>query len=188
MFKAKHPLAFLPVSFGLLVLVLSLFLVVIKTNSTSSQDSNVKASREPGALSLSPSTETLNFKSGSYYSSGLVISSGDQAVKRVDVQVQFDPTLVMVDPQINSGSVLDTTTLSQVDNRQGRIYLSAENNQAKKANGILASFRFQPLRSGLIKFSLQFNGAEAVDDSNIINSSGEDMLTSVANGEYVVNP
>lgn len=189
MFKPKHPFAFLPVSMGLIVLVLSLFLVVIKTADTSpasTQNPNVKAGSDQVSLVISPALGNFAFKAGSFYPSGLVLFSDTQEVKRVDVKIHFDPTLVMVDTELNPGTAMDNVAVVQVDNAAGTIFFSAENFEPKTASGILLGFRFQPKKVGTVRFSVEYAGSGLLDDSNVITAENADALTLVEDAEYVI--
>lgn len=182
MFKPKHPLAFLPMSMGFIVLVLSLFLAVIKTADTgpaSTQSSRVKAGSGQVSLAISPAKQNFSFKEGSFYPVGLVLSSESEKVKRVDVKIHFDASIVSVDAKLSPGTVLDNVALAQVDNKIGVIIISAENFEPKTASGILMGFRFQPKKAGIVKFTL--------DDSNVMSTSNQNVLLIVENADYTID-
>lgn len=186
--KAKHPLAFLPVSLGLVVLLLSLFLAVIKVSDSgpsSSFNSGARADAVGATLAISPSSGEFNFKQGSSYPGGILLAGRDQDIKRADVRVKFDPLAVRVDPDVTPGTLFDNNALLEVDNNRGVIFISAENFDPRPVAGILASFSYEPVKTGPVEFVIEYKGAGHLGDSNVISAQDRDVLSAVESARFL---
>ncbi len=82
---------------------------------------------------------------------GVLVESGDKMTERVDLVIGFDPKLAEVESLIK-GTLFDDYVVTKVDNIQGEMLISAVNERARAANGILASFRIRAKMAGTAEF------------------------------------
>lgn len=190
----KSLLTYLPIATGVLVLVLSLGVAVVtltKKNSVGElaidQNLNSQASQVAlPSLALNPSNQEYVFSEGQTYPVGILLDSGDEEIDGVDVVISFDPTKVRVTtPEITSAGLLDQTPLNKVDNATGKIRFSALTFTPKKVNGILGSFRYQPLVAGQVSFKFDFKPGATVDSNVAKHGSASDALDRVSDATYI---
>lgn len=189
----KSLLTYLPIATGVLVLVLSLGVAVFtvtKRNSVGElaidQDLRTQASRVSlPNLSLSPENESYVFSAGQSYPVGIILDSGDSEIDGVDVVITFDPKRARVaTSEVANAGLLDQVPLNRVDNVNGKIRFSALTFKPKKVNGILGSFRFEPLGVGQVDFKFDFKLGATVDSNVAQHGSASDALGKVVDGTY----
>lgn len=189
----KSLLTYLPIATGVLVLVLSLGVAVFtvtKRNSVGElaidQDLRTQASQVSlPNLSLSPENESYVFSAGQTYPVGIILDSGDSEIDGVDVVIMFDPKKArVVTNQVSSAGLLEQVPLNRVDNITGKIIFSALTFKPKVVNGILGSFRFEPLVTGQVDFKFDFKLGATVDSNVAQHGSANDALGKVVNATY----
>lgn len=189
----KSLLTYLPIATGVLVLVLSLGVAVFtvtKRNSVGElaidQDLRTQASRVAlPNLALSPQKESYVFSPGQTYPVGIILDSGDSEIDGVDVVITFDPKKArVVTNEVASAGLLDQVPLNRVDNITGKIRFSALTFKAKQVNGILGSFRFEPLVAGRVDFKFDFKPGATVDSNVAQHGSASDALEKVVDATY----
>lgn len=190
----KSLLTYLPIATGVLVLVLSLGVAVVtltKKNSVGELaiDQNLNSQASQVALpnlALNPQNENYVFSAGQTYPVGILLDSGDEEIDGVDVVISFDPTKVkVVTNEISSAGLLEQVPLNKVDNVNGKIRFSALTFTPKKVNGILGSFRYQPLSAGQINFNFDFKPGATTDSNVAKHGSASDALDKVVDATYV---
>ena len=93
--RSKTVLTLLPTASGMLLLVLTLALVVVKTNKSSAVSLRVSASNQDVSLAFTPKSQTYNFSPNSFYTSGIILDSGGKTINGADVLIHFDPLIVI---------------------------------------------------------------------------------------------
>ncbi len=189
----KSLLTYLPVASGILVLVLSLGVAVVTLTQKNSvgelaidQDLRTQASSVAlPSLALSPEREDYVFSAGQTYPVGILLDSGSDEIDGVDVVILFDPTKVKVaSSEITNAGLLEQVSLNKIDNVNGKIRFSALTFTPKKVNGILGSFRFQPLTTGEVSFAFDFKPGATVDSNVARHGSASDALDRVVDALY----
>lgn len=181
-----HPLAFLPVSAGFLVLILSLALSVWKVTQPEGQGSqnlSTQAADVKGTLSFFPVSQTLTFDPKTNYTAGIVIHSGSRLVIGTDVLIHFDPKMVIVDSKVSAGTVFEQSPISKVNNTAGTIILGFLNFQPRIADGILATFKYKVKSIGNVRFWIDYSPGSKTD-SNMVDKNQEDILANIDNAFY----
>jgi hypothetical protein len=147
------------------------------------------------SLSLFPSSG--NFTVGSLMRVDIILNTESAPVHGVDVNaLNYDKTkLHPIDQnpdvngvQIKPGELLDTTVYNNIDTNAGKIVFSQVSSNGQKFNGtgLLASVFFNVLQTGTTTLTFDFLVGNTMD-SNVA-SNGDDVLTSVINGFYTLNP
>lgn len=147
---ARH-FYYLPIFLGFLALALTIPLVVIKLAMPApTPPVTTRATQTVTTASIYPQTAT--YQVGKEISLGIIYESAEQKITSLDVVVIFDPTAVQV-TAVTPGILLDSYKTTKYDNKLGQVIILGENAKAQAVNGILASFKFKPLRAGVVTFS-----------------------------------
>jgi hypothetical protein len=141
---------YLPIYLGILSLVLSVPLVVLKImTKTPAHQVVTRAVEDKVSASIFPQKAT--YKIPAEIPMGIVFESGSQKLKRADVVLNFDPTMVEV-LSVSRGILMDEYPILKFDNKIGQVTIFAENKEGKAVNGIIASLKFRPLKTGVVVF------------------------------------
>ncbi|MBI5530203.1 MAG: hypothetical protein HY918_01755 [Candidatus Doudnabacteria bacterium] len=152
------------------------------------------ASASAATLSLSPSTQTLNV--GDTITVNVMLDTQGQSIDGVDLQaINYNPyNLQLQDAdssvsgtQIKAGTLMPSTVANSVDTTNGKIVFSQITNAGStySGSGILATLTFKALVAGNVPVTINYTSG-ATTDSNVA-SNGADILSSVTNGQYVIN-
>ncbi len=183
--KPKASLTFLPAASGMVLLVLSLSLVVLKASGRPgegvAENLRAKAATSDVVLALSPQSQTVEFTPNTSYVEGITLDSGGKKVKAVDVIISYNPEQISIEPQVAVGTLLEHYPLSRVDQKLGKIKISAINFTAKPALGIFATFRFKAKTIGQSQIAFDFIPGEKLDSNVVDFESDQDVLTKVQN-------
>lgn len=146
-------------------------------------------------LSLSPTSGTT--AAGSSFEVKINLDTGSVSTNGTDAYIRFDPnTLQVVDAnastsgtQILAGSLYTQTSFNSVDNGAGKISFSGSKSGGSagySGSGTLATITFQAVKAAATTpVTIDFT-AGSTTDSNVVNTSSSDVLTSVTNASYVV--
>lgn len=182
----RNPWSYLPISAGILVLVLSLALGVLTvTSKRPSQSLTTKAAVANASLALSPATGDYTFAVGTSYPVGIVLDSAGKTIDGVDIVINFDPTKARVEgTSLSTTSIFEQYPQNEVDNARGIIKLSGLTFTPKPLTGIITTFRFQPLVKGEVNFTFSFTPGATTDTNIADHDTAKDILGSVENGRY----
>ncbi len=145
-------------------------------------------------LSLSPSSGSYTV--GDTFEAQIILDTEGAETDGVDIHyLNYDPSLLEVQDanveqtgiQISPGTLYSNTPLNSVDVTNGRIDFSqtTAGGNTYNGNGVLATITFKVLSQGTANIIFDFT-LEETTDTNVA-SSGQDVLTSVANGSYTLN-
>lgn len=152
------------------------------------------ATASAATLSLSPSSQTVNV--GDTLTVNIMLDTSGQPIDGVDIQaLHYNPyNLQLQDAdsatagtQIQPGTLMTTTVANSVDTTNGKIVFSqiTSGGTTYTGSGNLATVTFKALVAGTTNLTIDFTQG-ATTDSNIA-SAGSDILSSVTNGQYVIN-
>jgi hypothetical protein len=159
-----NTLAFIPIVLGLLVMVLTIPMVVLRVT-------------QPGPVNVSSqaakATETsVSFfpPKGDYQLSAnpmgvsVIVESAVKPVGNVELVISYNATLVEI-TGLAPGIIFDSYPVVRVDNSVGKIYLTMVNRSPKPVTGIVASFKLVPKNRGNIVLNFEKNAGADVATS-----------------------
>ncbi len=157
----KHPLSYVPLALGFLVLALSLPLAAWKiTQPTPARTFRTQAAATSSTVGFLPEAGNFSLRQKTGIAVGIILDSGEKKIKAVDLKVSYDPALVNV-VELNKGLLLDDYLTVANDAANGEMAISGLNNSERQTTGILASFKFLPKAAGPVTFN--FTQANGVD-------------------------
>jgi len=146
-------------------------------------------------LSLSPSSGSYTV--GDTFEVQIILDTQGAETDGVDIHyLNYDPSLLEVQDadtgqagiQISPGTLYSNTPLNSVDSVNGLIDFSqtTAGGSTYNGSGVLATITFKVLSQGTANVTFDFTSGETTDTN--VASSGQDVLTSVADGNYTFNP
>ncbi len=152
------------------------------------------ATASAATLSLSPASQNLNV--GDTLTVNVLLDTGGSAIDGVDIQaLNYNPYYLQLQDsdgatsgvQVTAGSLMSNTLANSADTTNGKVVFSqvTSGGTTYNGNGTLATLNFKALVAGTATLSFTFT-AGATTDTNVA-SAGNDILTSVTNGSYVIS-
>ena len=127
----------------------------------------------PASFGLTPANKTL--KTGETLSLSLSLASGDFAVDAVDLILTYDPQLLKA-KEIVQGTIFDLYPIKQIDNKEGRIQLSAASGLKEgKITGFSGTEEFGNITFETLKAST--SAQITIDSNSIAAASGKNVLS-----------
>ncbi len=153
----------------------------------------------PGAVwsaTLAVSPSSGSFSVGSFFTVDVLLNTGGAAIQGVDVdRLNYNRSLLEVQDantsqsgvQITAGSLMPINIANSVDAGSGKILFSqvVSGGQTFTGSGTLAQIRFKVKAAGTANVSFDFSPGNT-SDTNVA-SSGQDVLTAVINGSYILS-
>lgn len=151
-------------------------------------------SASAATLTLSPASQNVSV--GETFTVNILLDTQGQAIDGVDIKyLNYNPYfLQLIDgdsvntgTQITPGGLMPNTLTNTVDTQGGKVNYSqiTNNNTQYTGSGVLASLTFKALVAGTAPVTIDFSSGNT-KDANVA-SVGNDILTSVGNGSYVVS-
>ena len=145
-------------------------------------------------LSVSPSAKTVNV--GDTFTVDVLLDTQGQPIDGVDIKsLNYNPyymQLVDADAatdgtQIAAGTLMPSTLANSADTVNGKVVFSQITNAGTNytGSGKLATLTFKAITAGPSNLTFDFVQG-ATTDSNVA-SQGNDILSSVTNGQYIIN-
>lgn len=138
------------------------------------------------AVSLSLSPETTSQKSTNIIVDVFLDTEGKKATG-VDFLASYDKEKLKL-VSVKAGSIFDTYTSPIIDNANGKVGFSGlvKPQSSYVGSGKFAQLLFEPLKNGAASVEITFKKGER-NDSNVADTSGNDILTTVDNATVTVS-
>jgi hypothetical protein len=152
------------------------------------------AGAKAATLSLSPATQTVNV--GDTLTVQVLLDTQGANIDGLDIQaLNYNPyNLQLISAaaagqpaQIQAGTLMPNTLANSVDTTNGKILFSQITNPGStySGSGVLATLNFKALVAGNTKLTFDFTPGGTTQSD--VASQGNNILTSVVNGQYVIN-
>ena len=153
--KNKSPLSFLSVSSSFVVLFLALALTVLKVNTPTGQNFNVRtqAGLTESTISLIPTKASYPFNPKEDYRLVVLVES-EKKLSTLSLQVNFDPQKISIDPQTLDGKIFDQQMKIVVDNTNGVVSVFGSNLNPHAISSAITTLIVHPKQKGEVKFTL----------------------------------
>ncbi len=181
---------------GILILALAgLFFYLYQTGAVKPQ-----AAATTATLTLSPASG--NYVVGSTITTNIVLNTGGQAVDSTQVRyIRYNPALLQVQDddasaagtQIAKGTIFPNYPINTVDATNGRINVAGIINTGGTpytgSAGVFGTIHFKVLTpAASTPVTIDFTLGSTTDSNVVASSDSTDILNSVGNASYVLNP